>query len=351
MIKKRVLFSVGFGLLLLVTMLSSPCLGTGNFINYQGKLTDVDGQPANGQVAIDFSLWNDPSDTDPATGRIWQESQQVTVTDGIFNVRLGSVSSFNGVDFSDKNIYLQMEVEGTALEPRTPLATIPAAYWSYHAADSEKLGGFSPLVFAKKSDLSTGSSGVAVDWSNHTLLSVHQDVCSVGSDNQLDGACNDDAISDDGAICSGLDSGLIRDSAVTLQVSQGDVYLIRVSKYTGAANAFRLSLRYNFIDSDNDGVADENDLCPGFDDTADEDHDGIPDNCDTCWLVDNNGAPDCNENGVPDSCDLAWNGRYEDFSPVNATVFTLNNDAAVVAAAGACRLTEAAGSETGSVFV
>ncbi|MEQ3796458.1 choice-of-anchor J domain-containing protein [Flavobacteriaceae bacterium MJ-SS4] len=35
------------------------------------------------------------------------------------------------------------------------------------------------------------------------------------------------------------------------------------------------------IDSDNDGVCDANDVCPGFDDTIDSDGDGIPDGCDT----------------------------------------------------------------------
>jgi formylglycine-generating enzyme required for sulfatase activity len=43
------------------------------------------------------------------------------------------------------------------------------------------------------------------------------------------------------------------------------------------------------LDSDQDGVPDCEDVCPGFDDTADEDGDGIPDGCDipnelTVWL-------------------------------------------------------------------
>ncbi len=35
-----------------------------------------------------------------------------------------------------------------------------------------------------------------------------------------------------------------------------------------------------FIDSDNDGIPDDQDLCAGYDDTIDEDSDGIPDGCD-----------------------------------------------------------------------
>ena len=45
-------------------------------------------------------------------------------------------------------------------------------------------------------------------------------------------------------------------------------------------------------DSDNDGVCDTNDICPGGDDTADTDGDGTPDFCDTC-----------NDNLVGTACD------------------------------------------------
>src|SRR5690606_20341762 len=38
----------------------------------------------------------------------------------------------------------------------------------------------------------------------------------------------------------------------------------------------------NVDDSDDDGVADIYDACPGFDDRQDLDQDGIPDGCDNC---------------------------------------------------------------------
>ena len=36
------------------------------------------------------------------------------------------------------------------------------------------------------------------------------------------------------------------------------------------------------IDSDRDGICDQNDICPGGDDALDQDSDGIPDGCDNC---------------------------------------------------------------------
>ena len=56
------------------------------------------------------------------------------------------------------------------------------------------------------------------------------------------------------------------------------------------------------VDADGDGVPDELDVCPGFDDAADADGDGVPDGCDACA-----GSPDAVDSdgdGVPDGCDL-----------------------------------------------
>ena len=70
------------------------------------------------------------------------------------------------------------------------------------------------------------------------------------------------------------------------------------------------------VDSDGDGVADADDLCPGYDDTIDVDQDGIPDGCDELIDSDGDGVADADdvcpgyddnvdldEDGVPDGCD------------------------------------------------
>lgn len=56
-----------------------------------------------------------------------------------------------------------------------------------------------------------------------------------------------------------------------------------------------------YLDSDNDGVCDGLDICPGYDDNADADNDGVPDGCDLCPGFDDN--LDANNNGIPDGCD------------------------------------------------
>jgi len=52
------------------------------------------------------------------------------------------------------------------------------------------------------------------------------------------------------------------------------------------------------LDSDNDGVCDNNDICNGFKDDIDADNDGIPDGCDSCI--------DTNNNNICDEADPAF---------------------------------------------
>jgi hypothetical protein len=68
-----------------------------------------------------------------------------------------------------------------------------------------------------------------------------------------------------------------------------------------------------FQDSDDDGICDEYDACPGFDDGADDDGDGVADGCDAC--VGDDAAGDSDEDGVCDdidNCPLGYNPSQSD---------------------------------------
>lgn len=58
-------------------------------------------------------------------------------------------------------------------------------------------------------------------------------------------------------------------------------------------------------DSDGDGVANDDDICEGFDDNADGDGDEIPDGCDNCPEDSNNDQLDSDGDGIGDACDVA----------------------------------------------
>ena len=79
---------LGLGVLLVLVMIPCTALAVPQEINYQGYLTDAEGNPLNGSVSMTFRLY------DNLTGGtlLWVEGpSSVTVKEGVFNVVLGSV--------------------------------------------------------------------------------------------------------------------------------------------------------------------------------------------------------------------------------------------------------------------
>ncbi len=58
-------------------------------LSYQGVLTDAGGNQIDGKVMLKFKLYDAPNG---AGKMLWEESQEVEVTNGIFNAVLGSVT-------------------------------------------------------------------------------------------------------------------------------------------------------------------------------------------------------------------------------------------------------------------
>ena len=91
--------------------------------------------------------------------------------------------------------------------------------------------------------------------------------------------------------------GFIRD--------QRDIKRVEYQTTAGDQQAIDM-LRFYLPDADGDGVADDEDICPGGDDNVDTDGDGLPDFCDTCSGGDDN--IDTDGDGVPDFCDICADG-------------------------------------------
>ncbi|UCD17873.1 MAG: hypothetical protein JSV44_02915, partial [Candidatus Zixiibacteriota bacterium] len=100
-------------------------------INYQGRLTDIGGEPLNGDYSIIFAIYNDPELSEPGN-IIWQEIHpSVTVTDGLFNVLLGSVTQFNALFFKDTLRYLGIKVgDDPEIFPRSRITTVAYSFQS-----------------------------------------------------------------------------------------------------------------------------------------------------------------------------------------------------------------------------
>ena len=114
---KRFWFSVGLALSTAGSALAVP-----STLNYQGQLL-VNGTPATGPVTIIFRMF------DAATGgtELWTETDNVTVTSGLFQTTLGDGTALPATLFTAQVPWLEMEVNGTVLAPRTQFQSVPYA--------------------------------------------------------------------------------------------------------------------------------------------------------------------------------------------------------------------------------
>ena len=127
-------------------------------ISIQGILTDGNGDPvSNGAHDITFSIYDD------ATGgtRLWQESQTLVSSGGLFDALLGSSSPMDPSVVDDNpEAYLGIRIGTDAeLAPRIRLAYAPYAIKAVRSDDSDTLDGFDSSDFALKGELQ--SSGAA----------------------------------------------------------------------------------------------------------------------------------------------------------------------------------------------
>jgi hypothetical protein len=123
---------------------AQAAVGINHQINFQGKLVNTNGtNVTDGTYSIVFSIYTVAS----AGANIWTETQTPTVTNGIFQVNLGSVTTLPGsIDFNTNNIYLGIKVGADAeMTPRVQFTSVPQAF------NSEKLGGLDKTGFIQNS--------------------------------------------------------------------------------------------------------------------------------------------------------------------------------------------------------
>ncbi|MGA1842915.1 MAG: hypothetical protein ACMUIU_20050 [bacterium] len=121
-------------------LLNFPAWPVPGLINYQGKLTDPNGISLNGLYIMKFYLYNVESDGSP----LWNEQQDVTVTNGIYNVELGKISSFPLNLFDNENLYLEVEISGTGMDGETfsPRQRLTSTPFAMMAGKADMVDGF-----------------------------------------------------------------------------------------------------------------------------------------------------------------------------------------------------------------
>lgn len=93
-------------------------------VGFEGQLANSAGQPvADGPYTITFRLYS------VATGgtALWNETQSVNVSDGLYSVQLGSVNPLSPTEFQGER-WLGVEVSGDSeMTPRIPISAVPFA--------------------------------------------------------------------------------------------------------------------------------------------------------------------------------------------------------------------------------
>ncbi len=101
-------------------------------IGFQARIAD-DGRPVTGSHSVRFAFW-DCDGTNPATcvdpaNVLWQETQTLTVADGVLTAVLGAEvpNPFPGGLFGGAPLFLQVTFDGTPLSPRMAVQSVPYA--------------------------------------------------------------------------------------------------------------------------------------------------------------------------------------------------------------------------------
>ncbi len=130
--------STKYGIVCLIGVFSAILLSCGpsREIGFQGrlidgsavtKLTTESGALISGTKSMTFRLFNDSDcSSDPGNTVLWTETQNVTVTDGLFNVALGDFNALDPQDFAQP-LWLEIEIEGEVLSPCQKLLGAPYA--------------------------------------------------------------------------------------------------------------------------------------------------------------------------------------------------------------------------------
>lgn len=117
--------------LLVISLSFAAQAAVPQLINYQGRLTD-NGVPLSGTHSLKFVIFANEA----GTVALWQETQPaVTVTDGLFQVLLGSVVPIPSSVFSGDTRWLAVSLNGGP--QMTPLKPIVSTAYAYRAAKSD----------------------------------------------------------------------------------------------------------------------------------------------------------------------------------------------------------------------
>jgi hypothetical protein len=145
--------------LLLALLATAAMAEVPGLISYQGTLTDPYGVAVDDTVTLTFSIYSEPEGEPP----MWFETQtSVVVSQGVFNVLLGSVNPLADDVFREPNRWLGVTVSGELqMQPRQRMVAVGFAFRAAEAdtADAVRSSGSDGDWTISGSDMYSGVSG------------------------------------------------------------------------------------------------------------------------------------------------------------------------------------------------
>ncbi len=137
------------------TVSTNPNVAVPPLINFSGTLTDANGKPLTGTVAVTFSLYSEQT----LGAALWMETQNVQPDiHGHYTVMLGSTSSTglpSDIFVAGQAHWLGVRTEGEVEQPRVLLVSAP---YALKAGDAETIGGLPPSAFVLAAPPTAGSA-------------------------------------------------------------------------------------------------------------------------------------------------------------------------------------------------
>lgn len=145
--------------------------GINQQISFQGKLVNSSGvNIPDGVYNLEFKIYQDGTNQGVGSTLKWTEdylvsaSQGVQITAGTFQVNLGSITAFSGIDWNQNTLWLSMNVGGTAstvswdgeMKPYVRLTSVP------YALNSGLVGGLSASQLVQLNPGSQQTGGINV---------------------------------------------------------------------------------------------------------------------------------------------------------------------------------------------
>jgi len=111
----------------LAAPLYAPAATSTSTISYQGRLADSSGNPLTGKYNLEFRIYTVPTGGTPLWTEMWTGGNAVDVSDGLFNVMLGSINNTLASAIAGQGeLYLGITVgTDSEMSPRVQLGSVP----------------------------------------------------------------------------------------------------------------------------------------------------------------------------------------------------------------------------------